>query len=258
MFKWRIKKETGVIYQSWQDLPFNKYIELLEIEDNNERLKILTGCTNKQLEDLDFKHYLENKTIWSLTPYQSKIKNSIVFDNIPFVFPSEYNLLNQSYDQFAYVDQVLQPLYLLTEQLANENKKENKDISKITDITNKKTISIVKSYPNLIAAYINLGNNNKEFYSDQVGIDANKLNEYPCTDILDLGGFFLDCSIKLRSNNITSSQTLVLKVKNILKSMKKLATLISLKCGVLLWLLQDYAKRIIISLMRFGNWKRKK
>ena len=258
MFNWKIKESKGKIYQGWHELPFRKYLQLIFTEDRKERLCILTGCTMEQLKDVKFMSYMESLTIWSLVPYESVINNTIVYENESYIFPESYDLLNQTYDQFAYVDQVLQPVYSLVEELDKENKKEKPDAKVIQQITDEHTQMIVRSYNYLIAAYLNVGRSDKEFNSDLVSVHAEKLLDYPCTEILNLGGFFLDCSIKLRSNKTKLSLTQGWRMKSILENMRKQATHIYLKFGVLCWLLLDYVKRITTRLSKFGIKKLKK
>jgi len=190
---WKIGNHSGYIYKSWSEVPFKKYVQLLEEPDRE--LEILTGATAEHLKDKQFYAKMDAETNFRAFPIVNKHVRGIVLDK-SYVFPDDLDLLSQTTDQFIYIDKLLKPVKVLAEELAEEQAKDNPNAEEVLRITQNQSLNIVKIYPDLIATYINVAYQ-EEFTGDDMDKHKELINELDCVTILSLGAFFLSSTILL-------------------------------------------------------------
>jgi hypothetical protein len=228
---YKIGDHKGHVYTSWYELPFNMYLKLLECNNSRERLMLLTGCKSEHLEDKQFRLKMESMTAWSNSDVVLGSSNSITFDDYTYVFPKDFTLLQQSYRQWSYLDACLTPVKRIQEIINKETTNDEPDATIIAEQTEKQSKEIIKVYPNIIAAYLNVAKG-EEFKGDNVDDVANRLNDISCVDILKLGAFFLTASIMIKNMSASSKITQEYKEKIIQDNRKQRVTNIILMLGV--------------------------
>jgi hypothetical protein len=194
------KEETGFLYSSWESLPFSKYLQLMDTDDIFERMSIASGASVELLKsDKELAKKVEARTLFLGTPYQAKPERGLSFQGRTYVFSEDLDLIEQTNEQYGYVNSHLKFMQKYAKELQEVNEKaestkksalKEKLTLDAAEITEKMSKEIIKAYPFFIAAYINTVDGTE--YSDKLvnGI-AKELLECSCIDILNVGSFFL-------------------------------------------------------------------
>lgn len=245
--EWEYNGHSGMVYTSWEEVPYRVYIDWLC--NPERRIEIFTGCLTEHLKDKQFKTKMESMIKFTLYPPNVKGQTHILLNGYYYNFNPDLSLLEQSTEQWIYVTQRMKAVYDLAEQIEEENKKEDKDVNKIKEITLKQSLEVYKTYPYLISAYINIANKQK-FDGNRLDNYVDLINNHNCVDVLGLGGFFLINSMKYMSfvQNLTDYPSYLKEITRLTRETQ--GTKIIRICGVYIYLFREWLKSIFKSLKR--------
>lgn len=187
------------VFRTWDKVPFSVYLKFLHAETTEDKLMLLTTATREALQDPFIRKSMENMTMFSVAPPQPTDELSFILDETFYSFDKDIELLKHTWDQFAYADKKIKPVYDLISDVQKENAKDEPDALVIAELTKKHSCSVIATYPNIISSYCNVAHDQHFDYDKVEKYYLPLVMELKTTSVMTLGAFFLTSLTKLKA-----------------------------------------------------------